>query len=60
VRLAIKTGAQQVRRGEVHDAIEKANRSAAASVIDEESFEALGTEPTGVRNDPRRHRTGPP
>jgi carbon storage regulator len=42
VRIAIKTGkAQKVLRGEVFDSIERANRMAAESVIDEESLGVL-------------------
>jgi carbon storage regulator len=42
VRIAIKTGkAHQVLRGEVFDSIERANRLAAESVIDEESLGAM-------------------
>jgi len=42
VRIAIKTGkAQKVLRGEVFDSIERANRLAAESVIDEASLGAL-------------------
>jgi carbon storage regulator len=42
VRIAIKTGkAQKVLRGEVFDSVERANRLAAESVIDEESLGAI-------------------
>ena len=41
VRIAIKAGSQQILRGEVHDAIERANRAAVASVIDDAAIAAL-------------------
>jgi carbon storage regulator len=41
VRIAVKAGSQQILRGEVHDAIERANRLAVASVIDDAAIAAL-------------------
>jgi carbon storage regulator len=50
VRIAINTGkGHQVLRGEVFDSIERANRLAAESVIDET---ALGTAPKGAAEGP--------
>lgn len=41
VRLAVKSVSQRVLRGEVRDAVEAANRSAAATALDDESLVAL-------------------
>jgi carbon storage regulator len=52
VRLAVKSVSRQVLRGEVRDAVEAANRAAAATALDGESLVALALEeppppPTG-------------
>ncbi len=50
VRLAVKSVSQQVLRGEVRDAVEAANRAAAATSLDDESLVALA----------RQESTAPP
>lgn len=48
VRLAVKSVSQRVLRGEVRDAVEAANRAAAATALDDESLEALALpDPSG-------------
>jgi len=44
VRLAVKSVSHQVLRGEVRDAVEAANRAAAATSLDGESLVALALE----------------